>query len=251
MKLSADLGKGGKASSSIDANYELPIKRTQDPYVTGSSVLGIKCIDGVVISADTLASYGSMAKFRKISRLFKVSDNCVIGVGGEYSDFQQLQTTLNNVMTEQYCFNDGHTLTPSAIHQYLGRVMYQRRNKMDPLWNSVVIGGYSNGEITLGQVDLYGTNFQSEVIATGYGLHMGLPLLRNAYRPEITVEEAKKVMEDIMRVLYYRDARSTNSIQIATATKDGVTISEMFDLETKWDFERFVKGSRDADPSTW
>jgi len=40
--------------------------------VTGTSVLGLAFKDGVVIAADKLGSYGSMARFRNISRILKV-----------------------------------------------------------------------------------------------------------------------------------------------------------------------------------
>jgi len=192
-----------------------------------------------------------MAKFRKISRLHEVSSTCVIGASGEYSDFQELKRTLNTIMTEEFCRDDGHQMPPSAVHQYLTRVMYGRRNKMDPLWNSVVLAGFHDNVPTLGLVDLYGTNFESEVIATGYGLHMGLPLLRKAYRDDLTVAEAKTVMENTLRVLFYRDARSSNSIQVAAVTNAGVEISEMIELDTKWDFQRFVTGVRDTAVPAW
>lgn len=41
--------------------------------VTGTSVLGVKFNGGVIIAADMLGSYGSLARFRNISRLMKVS----------------------------------------------------------------------------------------------------------------------------------------------------------------------------------
>ena len=41
--------------------------------VTGTSVLGVKFTGGVVIAADMLGSYGSLARFRNVSRLMKVS----------------------------------------------------------------------------------------------------------------------------------------------------------------------------------
>lgn len=34
-----------------------PLTRTQVPYVTGSSVLGMKCADGVVIACDTMGTF--------------------------------------------------------------------------------------------------------------------------------------------------------------------------------------------------
>ena len=41
--------------------------------VTGTSVIGVKFTGGVVIAADMLGSYGSLARFRNISRLMKVT----------------------------------------------------------------------------------------------------------------------------------------------------------------------------------
>lgn len=46
---------------------------------------------------------------------------------------------------EDYCLDDGRTHTAKEIHSYLGRVLYGRRNKMDPLWNTLVIAGVENG----------------------------------------------------------------------------------------------------------
>lgn len=32
-------------------------------------------------------------------------------------------------------------MSPTEVFSYLSRVMYNRRNKFDPLWNSIVVGG--------------------------------------------------------------------------------------------------------------
>lgn len=197
-------------------------------------------------------SYGSMARFRKVERLFKVTDKCVMGVGGEYSDCQEIIKMLKRKTNREYCVDDGHTLSTKEIHQYLARLMFQKRSKMDPLWNSVILGGVEkDGKNILAFVDLYGTNFESEVLATGYAIYMGLPLLRKAYREDITCDEAKKVLEDVMRVLYYRDARTGNRIQIAKVTAEGAEVSEPIVLETEWSYEAFKSGARGGDISTW
>jgi 20S proteasome subunit beta 7 len=36
---------------------------------------------------------------------------------------------------------DGRKVTATEIHQYLTRVMYNRRNKFNPLWNSLLVAG--------------------------------------------------------------------------------------------------------------
>lgn len=43
------------------------------------------------------------------------SPNCILGVGGDYSDFQQLQTMVDAEMTAQYVTNDGLSLSPKYV----------------------------------------------------------------------------------------------------------------------------------------
>lgn len=211
-----------------------PSTRTTQPIVTGTSVLGIKYDGGVMIAADTLASYGSLARFRDVTRIIPVGKNTVIGVGGDYSDFQSLERIFEDLVDSDENLDDGGDRSPKEIHSFITRVMYNRRNKFDPLWNSLVVGGFNNGESFLGFVDLLGTSFTDETLATGYGSYIARPLLRKAYRPDLTEAEARKVLEDSMRVLFYRDARALNRIQIASVGMGGITVSEPFSLATEW-----------------
>ena len=199
-----------------------------------------------------IVSYGSMARFRNVERLSKVTETCVMGVSGEYSDCQELRKLLAKRTLRDHCMDDGHKMNPKEVYEYLTRLMYQRRNKLDPFWNAVVLGGVDeDGKPVLAYVDMYGTNFESEVVATGFGLYLGLPLLRKAYHKDITCAEAEKVLRDIMKVLYYRDTRTGNRIQIAQVTSEGAKVSEPFVVETEWNFEAFKKGSRRDDASSW
>ncbi|KAI0235913.1 Proteasome subunit beta type-7, partial [Massospora cicadina] len=116
---------------------------------------------------------------------------------------------------------------------------------MDPLWNSFVIGGFHKGEGFLGFVDLRGTHYTSPTIATGFGAYLAQPILRKAIEDRedpLSEEEARKVLEDCMRVLFYRDARSLNKIQIAKITAEGAEICDPFSIATEWGFAEKVSG---------
>lgn len=54
--------------------------------------------------------------------------------------------------TGDYQQDDGHILDTPQVFSYLSRVMYNRRNKFDPLWNSLVVAGCDGGKPFLGQV---------------------------------------------------------------------------------------------------
>jgi 20S proteasome subunit beta 7 len=82
-----------------------------------------------------------------VQRLHPVGDYTVVGASGDMSDFQYLQHILDGlVISEETNAQDGHTLGPAEIHEYLSQVMYQRRSKMDPLWNSLLVGGVKDGK---------------------------------------------------------------------------------------------------------
>jgi 20S proteasome subunit beta 7 len=98
-------------------------------------------------------------------------------------------------------YEDDHLPTPLTIHNYLTRVMYNRRTKLDPLWNSILVAGITppsdtptrtlpsalapqdasppkkvsgeqeakgklDGHLFLGYIDLFGTSFSAPHIAT-------------------------------------------------------------------------------------
>lgn len=232
---------------------EIPIKRTLDPIVTGTSVIGIKYNGGVMLAADTLASYGSLARYKDFERVRTVSKKTLIGGSGDLSDFQYIITLLEELIDEDNAYEDGSHLTTSEIFNYLTRVLYNRRNSFDPLWNQIVICGVKDekfrsqkskeekpkddeSKFFLGQVDLHGTFFEDNTIATGYGAYIARPLLRQAYKPDLSEKEARDILERCMRVLYYRDARAINRIQIGKVTATETVISEPFELETEWCF---------------
>lgn len=65
---------------------------------TGTSVVGIQFKDGVLIAADILGSYGSLARFRNLERVMKVNDNIIFGAGGDYADYQCLKSNIERKM---------------------------------------------------------------------------------------------------------------------------------------------------------
>jgi 20S proteasome subunit beta 7 len=146
-----------------------PIGHTQSPIVTGGSVLAVKYAEGVMMIADTLGNYGNMAMFKKIQRLNPVNEYTLLGGGGEYSDLQYILKLLEQLRINDFNHQDGAVLRPSEIHSYLGRVLYNRRSKVDPLWNQLITAGVYQGKSFLGMTDIYGSTYEADLLATGYG----------------------------------------------------------------------------------
>jgi 20S proteasome alpha/beta subunit len=84
----------------------------------------VKCIDPFYIALLTLvvlASYGSLAEFTDIQRLQLVGSHTVVGAEGDIPDFQYIETLTGALVIEEFTAQDGHTLGPAEIHEYLAR----------------------------------------------------------------------------------------------------------------------------------
>jgi len=161
------------------------------------------------------------------------------------SDCQYIQSLLDDLVIEEFTEQDEHTLGPAEIHEYLSQLMYGRRSKLDPLWNSLLVGGYKDGKRFLAYVDLLGTTYSASTLATGYGSYIAQPLLRKAVEGRedtLTEQEAQAILEESLLVLFYRDARSFDKYQIAKVTESGVSISESMALKTSWSFAEGIRG---------
>jgi 20S proteasome subunit beta 7 len=55
------------------------------------------------------------------------------------------------------------------------------------------------------------THFEENHIATGFGNHMAIPILRGEWREDLTFEKAVKLIEKCLMFLLYRDWSSINN----------------------------------------
>lgn len=246
-----------------------PITHTQSPIVTGTSVIAIKYSTGVVIAADNLASYGSLARFTDVKRLKPFNAKCVVGFGGDVSDMQYLDRLLMSLDVEEKYSGTSATdtglsaselqerddaqgkvmMSARNLHTYLAKVMYKRRSDFNPLWNALLVCGLDEaGKPFLASADLLGTTFSGPSMATGFGAHLAQPILRRVVpdekaTKELGREEAVAAIRECMKVLFYRDARSMNEYSLAVVDQKGVELKENEKLEGQsWAFAEGIKG---------
>merc|ERR1712187_483778 len=170
-----------------------------------------------------------------INRLKQVGKYSLLGASGELSDFQYLGQLVDELDMEEYCDDDGCSMGPKEYASYIGRVMYNRRSKFNPLYNQFVVVGKKESEAPfLAFCDHQGTYFEEDFIATGFGFYLSMPLLRNEWKPDLTEEEAKKLIVKCLQVCFYRDCRAYYKIRIGKCNGETVEISEPLEMEHNW-----------------
>jgi 20S proteasome subunit beta 7 len=162
---------------------------------------------------------------------------------------QYIERILNSLDIRENYTSPGNTLNAKNLHTYLSKIMYKRRSEFNPLWNHLLVAGFDGqGTPFLSSADLLGTTFSAPALATGFGAHLAIPILRRKFPEdapieEITKEAAVEAVKDCMKVLFYRDARSTDKYSIAVVTKEGVDLKEDEKLEAQsWAFAEGIRG---------
>lgn len=209
---------------------------------SGGSVIAVKYNGGVLMACDTLLSYGSLAKWPNIPRIKLLGSHSAVCATGDYADFQMMAKQVEDNIERQRLYHNVDELCPSEVFSYLHRSIYSKRCDFEPCLCQMVFIGSRFGESFLGAVDDVGTRWEDDCVATGYGGHIALPLLRQALekKPDgLTRAEAERLLKDCLRVLFYRECRAINKFQIADAAGDTVSISEPFDVDTNWELEGY------------
>ena len=215
---------------------ENPIQKSLGAVNVGTSVMAVKYRDGVMVAADTSITYGSMCKVKDARRIVKLNDECVMACSGEMADAQDLEKQLRQKVEEDEIAQDGATfMRPLDYFNFVARQNYQRRLKMNPLWCSTVVGGVDKetGEPFLGVSDLYGTKLQEDFVLTGLGNYFCQVIMQNRRRDDMSEQEARELILDCMKVMFYRDKKAHDKVQISTITKAGVTMHEPIDCPTQ------------------
>ena len=127
-------------------------------------------------------------------------------------------------------------MRPREYFNFIGAQNYQRRLKMNPLWCTTVVAGVNkdDGEVFLGSSDLYGTRLEQPYLLTGLASHYCQVLMENRRREDMSEDEARALILDCMKVMFYRDKKAHDQIQFSIVTKQGVTMFDPIHCPTEW-----------------
>ena len=213
---------------------------------SGGSVIAVKYQGGVVMASDTLLSYGSMAKVPNVPRSVIIGTQTAVCANGDYADFQNVVSGLEATYQELLMDGEGDTFGPLQVFTYLQRTLYHKRSKFEPALCTFVVIGVSKAPGSrpfLGVVDDIGTHWTADYAGTVFGQHMAVPILRSYIETKGTLpptrDDAIALLEECMRVLFYRECRTINRIQVTDASSTAVVMSDPYVLPTQWEYEGF------------
>jgi len=230
----------GNSTKTVSNNFG--VQHSMGPINTGTSIVAVKYDKGVIIAGDMLVSYGNTARYHNVDRVFKINENIILGMTGDYADFQFIKQLIDEQILVDFATDDKIALKPKDLYTWLSRVLYNRRSKFNPLWLDMVVGGMQYDEPFLGHINFRGRAYTNNVISTGFGTHLALPILREySEKGPLNEETAQKLIQNSMEVLFYRDCRGYPRYSQANMNDQGCTVSK-HDVKQNWEVAYRIKG---------
>ncbi|GAB0091714.1 Proteasome subunit beta [Sergentomyia squamirostris] len=211
------------------------VKHDFYPYESnGGSVVAIAGDDFAVIGADTRLSSGYSIHSRNQSKLFKLTNSCVLSAGGCWCDVQAM-TSLITAKMQMYKHQHQRTMSTNAIAQMISITMYNKR--FFPYYTSTVVAGLDvNGRGRVFSYDPVGNCEESDYKAGGSAGALLIPVLdnqvglknmQNTGNEKMTLEKAIALTRDTFISAAERDIYTGDGIIINVITQQGIREERM------------------------
>lgn len=229
------------------------INHSTEVVHAGSSIIGIKYKDGIIIASDTNISRSNQIIFRTVTeRVQQVTPRVIIGYSGDISDYQESSRQLNELILSDSLQGPSY-LGPKELANFLSSVHYHKRSKMDPFLNSLVLGGYEwNDELNLYKIDSFGTLLKDNYFLTAYSHYFCNAIFEEDYGNDytkISKEKAIEILKKCFNILFYRIKCSGDVIVYKTIEKRGEEIiceENKFTLKTEFNLDSYKISSNET-----
>lgn len=201
---------------------------------TSGTIVAAKYDGGIILASDTTISYGSMFKYNNVSHFEEIAPKIILGGTGEFADFHALCEILRSEILEAQCKHNGEYLTPSEVHTYVKRIMYQKRSKMQPFATKVIVAGINpDGSSFLACTDPYGASWEDDTISTGFGRYLqGTQVSSVVGGPKENVISAIK---EIFMTVFARHCQANGKVEFLDVTPETVTKLEPIKISPHWE----------------
>ncbi len=185
---------------------------------TGTTTIGIKCVDGVVLASDHRAVAGYYVAHKHTKKIYKLADHIATTIAGVVADAQK----LIDYMVAEYNLYKLSYMKPipvKAAASLYAYYLFSRR--WFPFLTQTIIGGVDESGPHVYTLDAVGSLIEENTIcATGSGTPFALGVLEDAYFENITIKDAIPIAIHAVRSSIERDIGSGNGIDVIFIDKE-------------------------------
>jgi len=181
---------------------------------TGTTTIGVKYRDGVIIASDQRATMGNMIAHSGVQKVYRISDNLGMTIAGVVGDAQLMIRFIQSEVA-MYTMRKGAQMSVNAAATLVANVI---RNG---LYVGHIIGGYDKTGGHIFSIDGAGGYIEDNIMSVGSGSVFALGALEAGYKPDMTENDARDLVITALHSAMSRDSASGDGMLIAVIDKDG------------------------------
>ena len=190
----------------------------EEKILHGTTTVGIKAKDGVVLCADMRASAGYFIANNNTMKIQQLDLHAGMTMAGGVADAQNITDVLR-YHANLHRIQKQEPIPIKSLTRLTSLIFHQNRGY--PFMADILVGGYDNNGPALFNIDMFGSVEEKTYVTTGSGSPVAYGLLEEEYREDLTVEEAKVIALRAVKAAIVRNIGTGDGINVAIIDKDG------------------------------
>jgi len=190
----------------------------QEKILHGTTTVGIKAKDGVVLCADMRASAGYFIANNNTMKIQKIDDHAGMTMAGGVADAQNITDVLR-YHANIHRIQNQEPISIKSLTRLTSLIFHQNRGY--PFMADILVGGFDNYGPALFNIDMFGSVEEKSYVTTGSGSPVAYGLLEEEYKENVTVEDAKIIALRAVKAAITRNIGTGDGINVAVIDKNG------------------------------
>ena len=190
----------------------------QEKILHGTTTVGIKATDGVVLCADMRASAGYFIANNNTMKIQKIDDHAGMTMAGGVADAQNI-TDILRYHANLHRIQKQEPIPIKSLTRLTSLIFHQNRGY--PFMADILVGGFDNQGPDLFNIDMFGSVEKKLFVTTGSGSPVAYGVLEEEYRNDLNIEDAKAIALRAVKAAITRNIGTGDGINVALIDKNG------------------------------
>jgi len=193
---------------------------------TGTTIAGIVFKDGVILGADTRATEDTIVADKNCSKIHYIAPNIYCCGAGTAADTEYV-TNLISSHIQLHSLSTGRQARIVTALRMLKQLLFRYQGYISA---ALVLGGVDLNGPTLHTVYPHGSTDKLPYVTMGSGSLAAMSVFESRYKPDMELEDAKKLVRDAIAAGIFNDLGSGSNVDLCVITKEGKQYLRPYDV---------------------
>ncbi|KAM9414724.1 proteasome subunit beta type-7-like [Salvelinus alpinus] len=192
---------------------------------TGTTIAGIVFKDGVILGADTRATDDMVVADKNCMKIHYIAPNIYCCGAGVAAD-AEVTTQMMSSNMELHSLSTGRPPLVVTVTRQLKQMLFRYQGHIG---SSLIVGGVDVTGAHLYSVYPHGSYDKLPFLTMGSGAGAAISIFEDRYRPNMELDEAKKLVRDAIAAGIFCDLGSGSNVDLCVITQAGVQYLRGYD----------------------